>query len=98
MTPELFADRIVEIAVTGGVVRLDLASLSATQRDGGNQATLEHRQRIVMPTEGFVHSFTLMAKVMQDLEKRGLVRRAESAEPTSAAAPAAPQAGSPNFR
>ncbi len=94
---ELFADRIAEIAVTGAVVRLDFASFSVTARDAGNQPTLEHRQRVVMPTEGFVQSFALMAKVMQDLEKRGLVRRAEPTADPAAGGAAAPAPVSPNF-
>jgi len=98
MPSELFADRIAEIAVTGTVVRLDFASFSVTARDSGNQPTLEHRQRVVMPTEGFVQSFALMAKVMQDLEKRGLVRRAEPAADPAGSGPTAPAPVSPNFR
>lgn len=80
MSSELFADRIAEIGITGGVVRLDLVSLSATQRDENNQPTPEFRQRIVMPAEGFVQSFALMAKVMQELEKKGVVRRGGAAD------------------
>lgn len=99
MTPELFADRIVEIAVTGSVVRLDLGSFSTTSKDTNNQPTLELRQRIIMPAEGFIQSFALMTKLMQDLEKRGLIRRAE-APGTSPETPGA-SAGSPlspNFK
>jgi len=99
MTPELFADRIVEIAVTGSVVRLDLGSFSTTLKDTNNQPQLELRQRIVMPAEGFIQSFALMTKLMQDLEKRGLIRRADAAgaqADATAAAPATPQ--SPNFK
>jgi len=96
MTPELFADRISEITLTGSVVRIDLASFSASERDANNQPRLEMRQRVVMPTEGFVQSFGLMAKVMQDLQKRGLLRVPEGAAPP-ADAPTKP-GGSPNFK
>jgi len=96
MTPELFADRIVEIAVTGSVVRLDVGSYSSTEKDTNNQPKLELRQRIVMPVEGFMQSFALMTKLMQDLEKRGLIRRADAlaaAESKSSSSPASPNFG-----
>ncbi len=80
MSDELYADRIAEIAVTGSVVRLDLMSLSATERDANKQPKPVFRQRVVMPVEGFVQSYALMTQVMQDLEKKGLIRRGEPAE------------------
>ena len=79
MPDELFADRIGEISVTGSVVRVDLISLSATERDANKQHKPVFRQRVVMPVEGFVQSYALMAQVMQDLEKKGLIRRGEPA-------------------
>jgi len=98
MTPELFADRILEISVTGSVVRLDLGSFSTTGKDSNNQPLLEVRQRVIMPAEGFVQSFALMTKLMQDLEKRGLIRRNEMPAEQVIEAPR-PSGGptSPNF-
>ena len=95
MSQELFADLIAEIALTGSVVRLDLVSLSATERDANNQPKSEFRQRIVMPAEGFVQSFALMTKVMQELEKKGVIRRAEAADaPAAVTAKTTPGRGS----
>ena len=99
MTHEIFADRVGEIALTGSVVRLDLMSLSATERDEKNQPKLEFRQRIVIPAEGFVQSFALMAQMMQELEKKGLIRRADpAAKPVEAAMPSPAGPASPNFK
>jgi len=99
MTPELFADRIIEIAVTGSVVRLDLGSFSTTAKDANNQPQLELRQRIIMPAEGFIQSFALMTKLMQDLEKRGLIRRADAiGAPVEAPTAATVTPQSPNFK
>ena len=72
---EMFADNIGEIVLTGALVRIDLVSLSATEKDAAGAPTRELRQRIVMPVDGFVHSFSLMVQVMQQLEKHGLVTR-----------------------
>ena len=83
---EMFADNIGEIVLTGALVRIDLVSLSATEKDATGAPTRELRQRIVMPVDGFVHSFSLMVQVMQQLEKHGLVTR-------NAAPAGAPSAG-----
>ena len=95
MDKELFADSIGEVSLTGSVVRLDLMSLSATDRDENNKPKPVFRQRIVMPVEGFVQSFALMAQVMRQLEKTGVIKKApaKSDKPTAITKP-----NSPNFK
>ena len=97
MTDERYADTIGEIALTGSVVRLDLVVISTREKDDKGQPKSEFRQRVVMPLEGFVRSFGLMAQVMQQLEKQGVIKRAGSAgEPK-----VVPEAGPPksaNFK
>ena len=58
------------------------------------------RQRIVMPVEGFVRSFALMAQVMQQLEKQGVIARqpAGATDAAEAAAAAPPRPTSKNFK
>jgi len=88
MTDELFADGLGEIGITGAVVRMDLFSLSPTEKDDKNQPKPVFRQRIVMPVEGFVRTFALMAQVMQQLEKQGVIKRpAVDAAPAQGAGP-----------
>ncbi|MGE0383654.1 MAG: hypothetical protein AB7Q97_02930 [Gammaproteobacteria bacterium] len=101
MTDELFADRIAEIHLTGSVIRLDLASISTTDRDPNNQPRLEFRRRVVMPIEGFMYSYSLMTQLVQELESKGLIRRTEAPPPasgTDARPTPAPGPASPNFR
>ena len=99
MSQELFADRIGEITITGAVVRVDLMTYSVTERDANNQPKLEFRQRIVMPVDGFLQSFGLMSQVMQQLEKRGAIRRTPTVEKPGEPAPKpAGGSGSPNFK
>jgi len=95
MSNEIFADSIGEISVTGSVVRIDLVSMSPTERDEKKNPKPVFRQRIVMPVEGFVQSFTLMAQVMQQLEKSGLIKKM----PLIADKPVAEiKPSSPNFK
>lgn len=95
MTEELYADQIGEIAVTGSVIRLDLVSLSGTERDENKKPKPVFRQRIIMPVEGFVQSFALMAQVLQQLEKSGVIKKAPAKgdKPTAEIKP-----NSPNFK
>jgi hypothetical protein len=70
MSQELYADQIAEVTVTGSVVRIDLVSLSATERDEQQQPKAVFRQRIVMPLDGFIRSFRLMGQVVKQLGTR----------------------------
>lgn len=106
MREELYADGIGEITVTGTIVRIDLVSLSATEKDEKNAPKAVIRQRIVMPVDGFANAVDLMQKALNGLVEAGAVRRigpaaeampaAAGAEPVVHAPPKSPNA-SPNF-
>lgn len=105
MRDELYADGIGEITVTGSIVRIDMVSLSATERDEKNAPRAELRQRIIMPLDGFANAVDLMQKALAGLVEAGAVRRigdatkngeAEATAPPAATAASGPNA-SPNF-
>jgi hypothetical protein len=103
MQSEIYADAIGEITVTGAIVRIDLVSLSATQKDTANQPVPEFRQRVVMSIEGFANSYEVLQKAMNGLIEAGAIRRT-TPEETAIAVAAPPKAngsaksgGSPNF-
>ncbi|ESR23036.1 hypothetical protein [Lutibaculum baratangense] len=75
MREELFADGIGEITVTGGIVRLDLVSLSPDERDANNNPKAVLRQRVIMPVDGFANAVDLMQKALAGLVEAGAVRR-----------------------
>lgn len=75
MRDELYADGIGEITVTGSIVRIDMVSLSATERDEKNAPKAELRQRIIMPIDGFANAVDLMQKALAGLVEAGAVRR-----------------------
>jgi hypothetical protein len=102
MQTELFADGIGEITVTGSIVRINLMSLSATEKDANGNPTADLRQRVIMSIDGFANAVDLMQKALAGLVEAGAVRRVGDAQPTTTKAPAtaaAPQApnASPNF-
>ncbi|WP_395676103.1 hypothetical protein [Inquilinus sp.] len=85
MHTEIYSDGIGEITVTGNVLRIDLVSLSPTERDANNTPKATFRQRIIMPLDGFANAADLIQKVMQGLIEAGAIQRRPTPE---AAAPA----------
>jgi hypothetical protein len=82
MHSELYTDGINEITVSGSVVRVDLVSLSPTERDASNAPKSVFRQRLIFPLEGFANSVELMQKALQGLIEAGAVTRAQRRQPT----------------
>lgn len=79
-TPELFADGIMELGFGNGMVRMDLYSLSAVERDDDGNPKKEFRQRIIMPPQGFLESFSTMQEMFKRLEDAGVIRRRDESE------------------
>ena len=97
---EFFADGIGEITLAGGMVRMDLVSLTGKQGDDSNAPRLEASRRIIMPPDGFLRSFGAMENLVKQLVDAGIVKQRDGA--TDAVASAAPAkdgggAKSPNF-
>ncbi|MBL8891712.1 MAG: hypothetical protein JNL67_17160 [Planctomycetaceae bacterium] len=77
---DVYADGIGEITLTGGMVRIDLVSLSAKEKDSEGRPRLEFRKRIVLPPEGFLRSFSAMEDLVKQLVDAGLIKRREGGE------------------
>ncbi|MCW2282727.1 hypothetical protein M2323_000492 [Rhodoblastus acidophilus] len=79
MSSDIFVDRLVDIAVTGGVVRLDFANLSPAQKRDDGQPALVFSQRVVLPIEAFVELGDTVAKMISIMVEKGtLVKREAS--------------------
>lgn len=93
---EFFADGIGEISLSGGMVRLDLVTLTGSQNDPNNQPRFVPKGRIVMPPEGFLRSFSAMENLVKQLVDAGLVRPREGGDgQTGTNAPARQNPASP---
>jgi hypothetical protein len=77
---ELYADGVGEITITGTTVRLDLVSLSPTERNQANEPKAVFRQRVIMSVESFANSVDLMQKALQGLIDGGAIKRMPAAE------------------
>lgn len=105
MQTELFTDGVGEITVSGTIVRVDLVSLSPTERDADNTPKRVFRQRLVFSVEGFANSVELMQRALQGLIEAGALTRTRSGRPAAprggepvAAIAEVPANASPNFR
>ena len=76
MFQDFFADGIGEITLSGGMVRMDLVTMVGSNKDGA-KPTLEVKQRIVMPPDGFLRSFSAMENLVKQLIEAGLVKPRE---------------------
>lgn len=75
MHAEIYTDGVDEIMVSGTVVRVDLFSLSPTERDANNFPKKAFRQRLIFSAEGFANSVEVMQNALQGLVDAGVIKR-----------------------
>jgi hypothetical protein len=112
MHAEVYTDGIDEITVGGSIVRVDLVSLSPTERDANNAPKKVFRQRLIFSIEAFANSVEVMQNALQGLIDAEIIKRNRPTTPAdpstrssggdrgSAASPNAPRSPnvSTNFR
>ena len=95
---ESYADGIGEITLSGGMVRMDLVTLQGSQKDSENKPKLELSQRIIMPPDGFLRSFSAMENLVKQLIDAGLVKPRDGEQPVNSSQTGkTTDAKSPNF-
>jgi hypothetical protein len=75
MHAEVYTDGIDEITVSGAIVRVDLVTLSPTERDANNAPKKVFRQRLIFSVEAFANSVEVMQNALQGLVEAGVVKR-----------------------
>jgi hypothetical protein len=75
MHVELYTDGVGEVTVGGSIVRVDLVSLSPTERDANNAPKRVFSQRLIFSVEAFANSVEVMQNALQGLVDAGVVRR-----------------------
>lgn len=70
-----FADAILNISVTGALVRLELGTVVATAaQDGKQELVTTPTQQVVMPLEGFLRAFGMQETVIKKLIADGVIK------------------------
>jgi hypothetical protein len=75
MHDEVYTDGVEEITVGGSIVRVDLVTLSPTERDANNAPKRVFRQRLIFSVEAFANSVDVMQNALQGLVDAGVIRR-----------------------
>jgi len=72
--PHIFADRPVNIAVTGPLVRIELGAMRLPKMEGHLPQMLS-TETLVMPLEGFVASFGMMESMIKRSIAHGVLKQ-----------------------
>lgn len=76
-----FADALINIAITGPVIRLDFGTAIPIQmQDGKQQVQVNPTQQIVMPLEGFIRAFGVQENVIKKLIADGVIKIEQPAQ------------------
>ena len=68
----VFCDRIINIAITGPLARIDFGTLAPPTEEGGNPSFNPSHQ-MVMPVEGLVASMGMLDAVIKKLVADGVL-------------------------
>lgn len=81
-----FADTILNITITGNLIRLDLGTVTPVRAEDGGKQTLRTTptQQVVMPLEGFVRAFGMQEQVIRKLIADGVLKAAPTPEAQNA--------------
>ena len=95
---ESYADGIGEITLSGGMVRMGLVTLQGSQKNSESKPQLETSQRIIMPPDGFLRSFSAMENLVKQLIDAGLIKPRDGEKPVNPSQSSkTTDAKSPNF-
>jgi hypothetical protein len=78
-----FADRLTEITVTGGLIRLEFGTLKTPVTEG-QPPQFVASQTLVMPLEGFVDAFGTMETMLKKLTQAGVLHFQAPHQPAGA--------------
>ena len=76
----LFADRIINLTIQNGLVRIDLGTVDTYLDGEERKQRTELTQRLVMPVDGFVRSFAMQQRMVNQLNERARQAQGAAAE------------------
>lgn len=69
----IYADRIVNLAITGSVVRIELG-ITQMPDNSGQPPKITPAKTLVIPLDGFVNSYGMLEQMMKKLAENGVVK------------------------
>jgi hypothetical protein len=80
----IFCDGISNITLIGGMVRIDLFTLSPTAKDKNGRPSMQFLTQLIMPPDAFLQGLGAMQNLVQQLKDKGVVRPMPQGEPVPA--------------
>ncbi len=80
MVRQVFADGITNVTFTGGMVRIDLASVPAGPTHGKEPGPLEIHDRVVLTPQAFLRSMRLLDDILKKMVAAGVYNPATSSQ------------------
>ncbi len=75
MSKTSYADLISDMHFSGGMIRMDVASIDTTKKiEEKKGPSIKIDQQIVMPTDGFLRTFNHMQMLMNKLVEAGVLK------------------------
>lgn len=81
-TSVVFADRLLNVAVTGHLVRLQWGVIKPPQTQG-EQPVLQPSQTLVLPLDGLLASLGMIEGLVKQLVKEGVLKPQTANNPTA---------------
>ena len=76
-----FSDTILNISITGNLVRIDLGTIAQIQtNDGKQELRATPTQQVVMPMEGFLRAFSMQEQIIKKLVADGVLKAQPASE------------------
>jgi len=75
MSDQRFIDGVGEVRLTEGVVRMDLLSMSPTQRDEDGNPAPQFVEQLVMSPRAFMRVVSALSQTLKGMEEKGLINR-----------------------
>ncbi len=79
MLRQIYPDGITNVTFTGGMVRINLASLKAGA-SGGQEPPMEIHERVVLTPQAFLRSMRLLEDIMKKMADAGVYNTATTPE------------------
>ena len=77
---DIFIDGVSEAKIQSGIVRINLVTLAATEKDDKGQAVREVRHRLLMSPQATAELHAHLEATLRHLAEAGLVTRKEAGE------------------
>lgn len=72
MVRQIYADGIINVTYTSGMVRIDLASIPAEPGKNGDPPPFEVHERVIMTPAAFLRSVRIMEDLMRKMADSGV--------------------------